>query len=40
MFYPSSSFMQEIQQLTVLNKKHIRSIQIVAYFNNIEKTNE
>jgi len=41
MFYPSSTFMQEIQQLTVLNKKkHITSSEIVAYFDNIEKTDE
>jgi len=40
MFYPSSTFMQEIQQLTVLNKKNITSIEIVAYFDNIEKTDE
>jgi hypothetical protein len=38
MFYPSSTFMQEIQQLTVLNKKHITSIEIVAYFDNTKKT--
>jgi hypothetical protein len=34
--------MEEIQQLTVLNKKtyHVTSTKIVAYFDNIEKADE